>query len=217
MPFKEVPHVDVIPAALLLDQFHLPAYEVPLVLEGKLRQHVDDLHHILRLEAILSQSVEEADEVGDLGTENASGIHADVHYLLVGEFVFSELAQEHLDLSWVETEHIGECLKDLEGVVPGDVVVKFEQEHDLFNLLLEVERNQPGALDETLHSLVFIHSVVEQYLKVLSDLVLGLGQYRRVLYDQILDHLPRKTFFFTQNIFQSFNASSVVLILGLVK
>lgn len=58
MPLDEIPHVRLVSTTLLLDQSNLLLQEIFTVLEGELRQVIQDLDYILGAETIVAKRLE---------------------------------------------------------------------------------------------------------------------------------------------------------------
>ena len=91
-------------------------------------------------------------------------------------------------------------LEDLHDALGFDLVVEVKQQEGLFHLLLQVDRDQLGALEDVFERVELLDTLVLEQFENFLYLGRGLGQDSRVLNNQSLDGLQIEAVFVNEQL-----------------
>ena len=91
-------------------------------------------------------------------------------------------------------------LEDLHDALGFDLVVEVKQQEGLFHLLLQVDRDQLGALEDVFERVELLDALVLEQFENFLYLGRGLGQDSRVLNNQSLDGLQIEAVFVNEQL-----------------
>jgi len=158
----KVTKVNVIASTLLPYDLPLLPQQVLTVLKCELRIVVEDLDHVSGWHAHMLQNIEDSFKVAELSSEDSSRVDADVLNPARAQLVLFELAAEQSHLALGLADHQGEPSENGHHVLLCHSIVHIEEEEELFEFGLKVDRYYFGSFENELGRFLLTHMVLFQ-------------------------------------------------------